>query len=45
MTRNPTLRLLHSPREIIDLAARIRRVAWSIAAGFCLVLLLAAWWR
>ena len=45
MPRNPALRPMRSARETIELAAFIREVAWSIAAGFFLGSLLVAWWR
>ena len=45
MPRNPALRPMRSARETIELAASLRIVVWSIAAGFILGSLLVGWWR
>jgi hypothetical protein len=37
--------IVRAVREAIELAARIRRCFYAIAAGLSAVMLLAAWWR
>lgn len=45
MTRNPSLRPQRMLQQAHDLKASILRISVSVAAGFCLVVLISRWFH